>query len=1397
MKDMRTNKGTKRICSVIFALLLSIAMCISSVSLTMLAYAEDENTQPAAPAADPAPETDPAPITQGVASIGDVQYATLQEAIDAAENGYTITVLEDITAFVEIAGKEITIDLNGNTVTAGESGDNKYSFLVNKSSDVMIKNGTITGGSTMKYDDPASFHVTEAKATVDNVTFKGNSGKVVRALSGTLDLNNCLFTENDNVNKASGAYVLSAFGKNSDVTAKNTVFRANNYETGNIVGALYSTGNKVTLESCDVVDNKSAETLYICNDGTITLRDTTVKSNIGSGESGGVRLHDGFFYMYDSAVYGNEVLGSSFGNDFNVIYEWMDDGEIPLPQDMKDHGVALTDYEMIAPRYGKVITKPVSKANGGERELSIEPKSENSGIAEYDGVVYDSIADAVAAMNGQPGTIKITADSEIAETITGFDGLVIDLDGHTLRGKGNKSTTLRINGGNVTVKNGTFADNKANTAEALLFQEGSGSVENINFENNSGKGLYVYHNIKYRATIDEDPKSVSISNCVFTGNGHAGKKYALSAVGASLDIQSCEFTDNYQGFRYAQTNILDNPPTIVIDDCTFTGHAGVAIETLAAMNTDVTVSNSTITDNHIANGDKYVIDLQEVDHYSGTPTISGGNTTFLNCEISNNSGSESTVKAEAGKKVFENCLIENNDAVRAGAIHADPMSRLEMRNTVIKDNHASGGTTSSSSGGVLVSAAKYVRVSMGMSGGVLVYGQNPQEIGYFAGEIDIQGGAVYNNTNDKEKEDGGARDIYIKDAQGIIYLPVYEEMKEGAFDFSKRENHDNDIIIEKSDYEIDVIFVDPIKGDDSNSGANPEKAVKTWNRASGLLKRYDAKEICVINTIKVEPEQQTRFLQKSAATKGAGGDNNTSKEERTIDLGGNSISRYKDFEGALINASNINLTITNTVIDGKKNPASQPLLVVENDATLNLGDGAVLQNNGDEDIRTSRSGGAVLVRGNMTMDEGAVIRNNAAITGGGVSVLGGNFTMNGGLVDNNKTVPAAKTYKDTSCGGGVCLSYDGTMTMNEGSISNNSAARSGGGVSLGTHATASVADGGVKFTMNGGSISNNTANDVGGGMLVQCSTVAVINSGRIENNTARSESGVFGGGGIYVNGYHSSVESVYGVVHGKLYLTNVEFTGNEAGWEGGAIGVCGSGHGNITNIDGTLIYDNTAHGNGNSYHNSLTGMDGYNTTCDVFYDNVVYPYDYENGKWITDENGHFPVVDELLYTSFFSDKMLNGASYNWKDENGEPVDPSKLHNLNTKQRLFTDATATDADVQASMRLAKVHINGNKTPTNGGGIGCNGEIQLGRIPPEEEPEPPEEEVKEEYEPPTSEAEEAVRGEYRKKSLPSEVKSAYSLKSADTGDETNLMLWALLMGISMAAVTGCVVIRRRNG
>ncbi len=82
-----------------------------------------------------------------VAQIGDKKYTSLQDAIDAAQNGETVVLLADIadSATIKIAGKSITLDLNGKAINGVcNAGQSSLVYIENNAS-LTVKDSVGTG----------------------------------------------------------------------------------------------------------------------------------------------------------------------------------------------------------------------------------------------------------------------------------------------------------------------------------------------------------------------------------------------------------------------------------------------------------------------------------------------------------------------------------------------------------------------------------------------------------------------------------------------------------------------------------------------------------------------------------------------------------------------------------------------------------------------------------------------------------------------------------------------------------------------------------------------------------------------------------------------------------------------------------------------------------------------------------------------------------------------------------------------------------------------------------------------------------------------------------------------------------------------------------------------------
>ena len=123
-------------------------------------------------------------IDAPVAKIGGVEYASLSKAIDAVQNGGTITLLNDLDlgngAVLQVdSSKNFTIDLDRHTLSA----DGDYLIMLHNGSQLTLKNGTLDGSRCTRYNGVISLaSIYNPKLTLENVT--ATSGTVTDTLNG-------------------------------------------------------------------------------------------------------------------------------------------------------------------------------------------------------------------------------------------------------------------------------------------------------------------------------------------------------------------------------------------------------------------------------------------------------------------------------------------------------------------------------------------------------------------------------------------------------------------------------------------------------------------------------------------------------------------------------------------------------------------------------------------------------------------------------------------------------------------------------------------------------------------------------------------------------------------------------------------------------------------------------------------------------------------------------------------------------------------------------------------------------------------------------------------------------------------------------------------------------------
>lgn len=124
------------------------------------------------------------PIDTPVAKIGDVGYTSLSKAINAVQNGGTITLLNDLdldngaVLQVGFSQKNFTIDLDNHTLSA----DGACLIMLHNGSQLTLKNGTLDGSRCTSYEGVLYISSNSGpKLTLENVTAK--SGSVADSLN--------------------------------------------------------------------------------------------------------------------------------------------------------------------------------------------------------------------------------------------------------------------------------------------------------------------------------------------------------------------------------------------------------------------------------------------------------------------------------------------------------------------------------------------------------------------------------------------------------------------------------------------------------------------------------------------------------------------------------------------------------------------------------------------------------------------------------------------------------------------------------------------------------------------------------------------------------------------------------------------------------------------------------------------------------------------------------------------------------------------------------------------------------------------------------------------------------------------------------------------------------------
>ena len=366
-----------------------------------------------------------------VAAVGETKYATLADAVAAAQTGDVVTLLDDAKGAGIVIDKNITIDFHENTYdiigpAVGSAGTTTLGFQILSGNTVTLKDGTITESAPAQNENGAIDAAVKmlvqnySNLTLDNMVLDGSE------LGGT------------------GRYTLSNNCGTVELTGKTKIIADDN--------------KGIALDACEYA-SYAVPTVTIGKDCVV----------------------DGKLEVTGDAKL--VIEGGTFTDLANAVKYAEDGVAIKLLESTKGAGIVIdkditidfggNTYDIVGPAVG----------SAGTTTLGFQILSGNT-VTLKDGTIKESAPE----QNGENETNKA-----VKMLVQNYSNLTLNnmvLDGSKLGGTGRY--VLSNNSGNITITNGTeiLADT-ANSGIAFdVCKFASYNVPTVTFENGSAKGAF-------------------------------------------------------------------------------------------------------------------------------------------------------------------------------------------------------------------------------------------------------------------------------------------------------------------------------------------------------------------------------------------------------------------------------------------------------------------------------------------------------------------------------------------------------------------------------------------------------------------------------------------------------------------------------------------------------------------------------------------------------------------------------------------------------------------------------------------------------------------------------------------------------------------------------------------
>ena len=541
---------------------------------------------------------------KNAAKIGDNYYLTVVEAINAATEGQTVTVLTDIVLSETVtvpAGKTITLDLNGKTISQEKACTASYEMINNKG------NLTITGEGKISFKDTGagdpnfgwgSYTVrNEGTLVVENGTIEHLGEQAAHMY--------CAIFQYSGKSTINGGTISTPNYRSARLWKGEMTVNGGNFEGQLWVQAVDNTSNLVINGGTFAPRGNDGSSVFVTNstyDVALAVTGGTFETKIGCSDASKLAgaITGGSFSATakENTAAALIATGYVFGEaDANGYYTIADDPATHYINNVEEF-VAFRDAVNGGNDFAGVAVYLAADIDLAGIDWSVN-------IGDDAGATFDGTFD------GQGHTIKNLTSTETAQKGDGY--ICTGLFGAIHGGAVLKNFTVE----NVNISTGDFTGNNVAAVVGFAWQA-TGSIENVHVTGNININAKNVTGVGAILGYDYYSPALTVKNCSVIGNdGSAilGKSYVGGLVGyasskiamnsntiENVSVTATASVGAIAGIMLSGSSAADN--TVKNVALTATGELwknSAAVVAGTITNGGVTVANTTVV-NVTANG---------------------------------------------------------------------------------------------------------------------------------------------------------------------------------------------------------------------------------------------------------------------------------------------------------------------------------------------------------------------------------------------------------------------------------------------------------------------------------------------------------------------------------------------------------------------------------------------------------------------------------------------------------------------------------------------------------------------------------------------------------------------------------------------------------------------------